>query len=143
MNVVSAWYQVSEQKGELIRSSTDAYRLLEPLFNPLQEEFYVLPMVGQECVAHRLFIGGVCASNVDLKSLFRFLLNNYPNATSFLIAHNHPSGCNDPSDNDLAITKSIKEAALLLGYQFLDHLVFSNKGYYSFADSNQLTLNGI
>jgi DNA repair protein RadC len=139
MNVVSAWYQVSEQKGELIKSSSDAYhKLLEPLFNPLQEEFYVLPMVGQECVAAKLFIGGLSASSVDLKTMFRYLLNNYPNATSFLIAHNHPSGCIDPSDNDLVITKSIKEAALLLGYQFLDHIVFSNTGYYSFADKNQI-----
>lgn len=139
MNVITAWYQVSERKGELIKSSADAYHLLlEPLFNPLQEEFYILPMVGQECIAEKVFLGGLNAATVDLKTLFRYLLNNYPNATGFLIAHNHPSGNVEPSDNDLLITKSIKEAALLLGYQFLDHIVFANTGYYSFSDKGEI-----
>jgi len=139
MNVVSAWYQVSEQKGELIKSSSDAYhKVLEPLFNPLQEEFYVLPMVGQECVAEKLFVGGLNAATVDPKTLFRYLLNNYPNATSFLIAHNHPSGDINPSDNDREITRMLKKAAVLLGYQFMDHIVFANTGYYSFADKNEI-----
>lgn len=139
MNVVSAWYQVSERKGELIKSSSDAYhKVLEPLFNPLQEEFYVLPMVGQECVAEKLFVGGLGASTVDMKTLFRYLLSNYPNASSFLVAHNHPSGDVEPSSNDREITHGIHKAAVLLGYQFMDHIVFANTGYYSFADKGEI-----
>lgn len=139
MNVITAWYQVSERQGELIQSSTDVYtKVLEPLFNPLQEELYILPMVGQECVAERVFVGGLASSIVDLKTIFLYLLNNYPNANSFLVAHNHPSGNVEPSENDKVLTKSLQEAALLLGYQFMDHIIFSNKGYYSFRDRGEI-----
>jgi len=138
MNVVTATYTVAEKPGHRVMSSQDAYELLKPLFNPLQEEFYLLPVVGNECIAEKLFIGGIGAANVDFRVIFHKLLTQYPNCCNFLLAHNHPSGVLDPSPEDKLLTKNIKEVAKLFGYHFLDHIIFANTGYYSFTDQVQL-----
>lgn len=138
MNIVKAKYTVCEKEGHYFKSPADVYEMLKKVFNPLQEEFYILPTVGQETIAHKLFIGGIDAAITDLRVIFHKLLVEYPNCSAFLIAHNHPSGDCDPSGNDVIVTKQIKEAAKLLGYNFLDHIIFSNKGFYSFTDNGIL-----
>lgn len=138
MNIVKAKYTVCEKEGHYFKSPADVYAMLKEEFNPLQEEFYILPTVGQETIAHKLFIGGVQASTVDLRVIFHKLLVEYPNCNAFLIAHNHPSGDVEPSRTDFDLTKLIKEAAKLLGYNFLDHIIFSNKGFYSFNEHDKL-----
>jgi DNA repair protein RadC len=55
-----------------------------------------------------------------------------------ILAHNHPSGNNRPSDADLTITKKIKEGALLLDLFVADHIIVCNQGFYSFADEGML-----
>ena len=55
-----------------------------------------------------------------------------------IVAHNHPNGELNPSNEDIAVTKSIKEAASVLGIGLLDHIIFNNKGYYSFVENNEL-----
>lgn len=52
-------------------------------------------------------------------------------ASSFFIFHNHPSQDVSPSQEDIQITKKIKEAADLIGIVFLDHIIVSNNAYYS------------
>jgi len=138
MNVVKVTYKVSEKPGHRVISSHDAYELLKPLFNPLQEEFYLLPVVGQETIPEKLFVGGLGAANVDMKLIFHKLLTNYPNCGSFVIAHNHPSGQLEPSQEDRLLTKNTKEVAKLFGYHLLDHIIFANTGYHSFADEAEL-----
>ena len=48
-----------------------------------------------------------------------------------IVAHNHPSGDLTPSEADLAVTKRLKESAKILGINFLDHIIFSKRGFYS------------
>lgn len=55
-------------------------------------------------------------------------------AAAIAIAHNHPSGNLEPSDEDKATTDRLVEAGKILGIKVLDHLVFSTKGYYSFLE---------
>ena len=43
-----------------------------------------------------------------------------------------------PSNEDILITKRLKEAATILGLNLLDHIIFNTKGYYSFAEKNEL-----
>jgi len=138
MNVVTATYQVSEKKGHRVVSSQDVYGLLKLLFNPLQEELYLLPVVGNETIPEKLFVGGLGAANVDPKLIFHKLLTSYPNCSNFVLAHNHPSGNVEPSHEDIVLTKNIKEVARLFGYHLLDHIIFANTGYYSFADKGEI-----
>ncbi|MFW7387552.1 JAB domain-containing protein [Vagococcus fluvialis] len=60
------------------------------------------------------------------------------NGSRLLIAHNHPSGCPEPSKQDMLLTKRVKEAGNLLGIELLDHLIISDGTYYSFKEENQL-----
>lgn len=138
MNIVKVQYQVTEQQGYEFYKPQDVYDVLKEHFNPLQEEFYLLPVVGQEFCIERLFVGGLTASSTDLKTIFHLLLTKYPNAPSFIIAHNHPSGLCDPSGADKEITKRIKEVSELIGYSMMDHLIFSNQGFYSFNNEGEL-----
>ena len=138
MNVVELKYRVKEKSGHPFNSPKDVFDTLKRNFNPIQEEFFLLPTVGQEFAVEKIFVGGLDQSTIDLRIIFHKLLVQYPNARAFLIAHNHPSGNIEASREDTIVTTKIREAADLLGYCLLDHIVFSNTGYYSFKDHNLL-----
>ena len=59
-------------------------------------------------------------------------------STSVILAHNHPSGVNEPSDDDLRITTEIRSALLLIDVSLQEHIILSDSNYYSFARNNQL-----
>ena len=74
---------------------------------------------------------------LDLKVVFQYALK--ANASSIILAHNHPSGNLKPSESDLAITKKVEEAARLFDIKLLDHLILSpEERYYSMADEGNL-----
>jgi DNA repair protein RadC len=56
------------------------------------------------------------------------------NCAAVVVAHNHPSGNLEPSDEDTEITKRLSEAAKILGIHLLDHVIISRKGYFSFQE---------
>jgi DNA repair protein RadC len=53
-------------------------------------------------------------------------------SASIMVAHNHPSGEPDPSDEDIKVTKVLFEAGRLLGIDVLDHIIFTAESFYSF-----------
>mgnify|MGYP001302101796 CR=1 FL=1 len=55
-------------------------------------------------------------------------------ATAIVLAHNHPSGTLKPSQDDIKITTKVKKAANSLDIRVLDHLIVTEKSYFSFAD---------
>ena len=69
---------------------------------------------------------------VDMRILFRKALEM--KARSFVIAHNHPSGNIEPSNQDIELTRKIRKAGDTLDIILLDHLVITSHGFYSFAD---------
>jgi DNA repair protein RadC len=54
-------------------------------------------------------------------------------SASIIIAHNHPSGDVDPSTDDVLATRKLQEAGEVLGIPLLDHIIFSETGFYSFT----------
>ena len=54
-------------------------------------------------------------------------------ASSFVLAHNHPSGSLEPSKDDCKISAAIKNAADIMDIKMLDFIIVSSNGYYSFA----------
>ena len=122
-----------------IGSSNDAYKVLKVFLSELRhEEFWVLFLNQSNKIIHKscLSQGGIAQAVVDIRLLFRSALEHV--ATSIIVAHNHPSGSLKPSAEDIKITKEIKEAGNLLKIQLLDHLILSQKSYFSFADENML-----
>lgn len=69
--------------------------------------------------------GTETACSVSIPSIFRFLILS--GGTTFIIAHNHPSGEASPSGDDIALTKRIEEGAKTLGFRLLDHLIIGDK----------------
>jgi len=55
-------------------------------------------------------------------------------ACAVVVAHNHPSGNLEPSDEDVDITKRLRQSGDILGIPVLDHLIFSESGYFSFME---------
>lgn len=122
-----------------ITCSQDIYKLLQPFLSELPtEEFWAVFLNQSNKVIHKTGIscGGIAQAVVDIRVLYKFALEQY--ATSIIVAHNHPSGNLKPSPEDLKLTKDIKAAGELLKIPLLDHLIISQKSYFSFADENLL-----
>ena len=78
-------------------------------------------------------VGTVNASLVSPRELFIEALEH--GAVSIILIHNHPSGDPTPSQNDLLVTKRIKDAGAMIGIELLDHIIIGNNCYISFAES--------
>lgn len=120
-------------------SSAMAYQLFHPVLSFLaHEEFWVAYLNHQNKVItrHCLSKGGIASTTVDLRLLLKKALE--VGATGLLLAHNHPTGNLQPSKADIALTEKINKAAKVIDIQLLDHLIVSEKSYFSFADENIL-----
>lgn len=62
----------------------------------------------------------------------------YLGAYAFVLMHNHPSGYCTASNEDDRVTKHAKEAANLLGFQMLDHIIVGDGVYYSYEENGKL-----
>lgn len=83
-----------------------------------------------------LFKGGINATVVDPRLIFKWGFAYC--ASCLAIGHNHPSNNLLPSQHDKAVTQRIKEAGALLEMPLVDHLILTERGYYSFADEGML-----
>ncbi len=80
-----------------------------------------------------MFVGTLNANLVHPREIFQEALKQ--NAGSIILVHNHPSGNNEPSEDDLEITKRITEAGKVMGIDVLDHIIIAkNKSPFSFKD---------
>ncbi|MDC6404833.1 MULTISPECIES: RadC family protein [Maribacter] len=125
-------------KIEKIGSSQDAFEVLQPIMGELQhEEFWILYLNNSNKILHKaqLSKGGITGTLVDVRLLMRQSLEL--GAVALILAHNHPSGTLKPSQADTEITQKIKNASESLDIRVLDHLIITQKEYFSFAD-NQL-----
>lgn len=122
-----------------ITQSSDLFELFEPALLDLNhEEFWVAFMNGANKVLEtkRLTQGGMKQTVVDVSMLLRMALERSAHAVA--VAHNHPSGENYPSREDLQITQKIKTGCDAIGVRLLDHIIIAGGRYYSFADEGKL-----
>lgn len=103
-----------------------------------QEYFICASLNGAHEVTHTrvVSIGLVNRTMVHPREVFAEPLKD--RAAAIICAHNHPSGNTDPSPEDVEVTEMIREAGRILGIELLDHVIFSAKGYYSFAENKKL-----
>lgn len=69
---------------------------------------------------------------VSPKDIFQFALDK--NAVLMILVHNHPSGDPNPSEDDVNITRRIKNGADLLGLELADHIIIGDNDYFSFRE---------
>jgi DNA repair protein RadC len=75
-------------------------------------------------------IGTLNASLVHPREIFKDAIMH--SAASVVLAHNHPSGDPDPSEDDIKITKKLVESGKILGIEVVDHIIIGKNDYYSF-----------
>ena len=81
--------------------------------------------------------GGLTSTIVDVRVIMQTALVS--NATTILLAHNHPSGNTHPSGQDDSLTRKIKSACELLDIRLLDHIIVTPyESYYSYQDEGRL-----
>lgn len=122
-----------------ITSSRSVFEYVQPLLGDLaHEEFWVLFLNNSNKVikSEQLSKGGITGTIVDVRLAFKQALQL--GAVSIILAHNHPSGTLKPSQADIQLTKKIKTAGESLDIKVLDHLIITEKAYFSFADENML-----
>jgi DNA repair protein RadC len=81
-------------------------------------------------------IGSLTAAVVHPREVFKPAI--LANAASVIVAHNHPSGDPEPSQEDKLLTRKLALAGEALSIQVLDHLVLGQGRYYSFKDAGEL-----
>ncbi|MCU0468360.1 MAG: DNA repair protein RadC [Arcicella sp.] len=122
-----------------ITCSRDAYEVLKPhLLDLPHEEFWILLLnrANQVMKCERISSGGVSGTVADPKMIFKTALENLSSA--IILSHNHPSGNLTPSEADKNLTKRLREAGTYLEIPVLDHVIFTDNGYLSFADEGLL-----
>jgi DNA repair protein RadC len=102
------------------------------------EEFWIAALNSNLNVIEKklLFRGTANSCLIHPRDIIRFVC--LQNATSFVIAHNHPSGDPRPSTHDIAITKRIFHLSRILEIPLMDHIIISDSKYFSFADNGLL-----
>ncbi|GBF18934.1 MULTISPECIES: RadC family protein [Arenibacter] len=127
------------QKITKISSSKNVFELLQPKMGELpHEEFWIVFLNNSNAVlqAGQLSKGGITGTLVDVRLVLKQALEL--GAVGLILAHNHPSGTLRPSEADKQITRKLKVAAEALDIKVLDHIIITQKEYFSFADENIL-----
>ena len=128
-----------QEARKQIKSSKDVYELMVPdLLDQPTEQFWIINLNRSNTIISKKLVslGGVSGTLVDPKVVFKTALESF--ASSIILVHNHPSGNLKASDQDLKITEKLKSAGKLLEISVLDHVIFTDHGYLSFADQSIL-----
>jgi DNA repair protein RadC len=100
----------------------------------LEHELFVALLVDSR---HRLieyvelFRGTIDGAEVHPREVAKAALR--ANAAAVIVAHNHPSGCAEPSAADRAVTAQLKQALALVDVRLLDHFVVAGADVVSMA----------
>ena len=128
------------QPTDLSRSDLIADYLRYELLGEPQEVFAVLCLDSQLRKLHfkKLFFGSVNYCNISINQILRYAISQH--ATHIVIAHNHPQGLAEPSQEDLELTQHILQACHLTEINLLDHLIISREHSFSFAEHDLISM---
>lgn len=145
ITIVSA-LEIGRRKKEIepdklvqISNAKNVYEAIQSHLEDLKhEEFWVLILNRRHQIIKKQLIssGGVSETVADPKIIFHVALQEL--ASSIVLIHNHPSGNLKPSQSDLDLTRKLKKAGQVLDIPIIDHLIYTDNGYFSFADDGLL-----
>jgi DNA repair protein RadC len=118
-----------------LRSPSEVHGLLAPeVRGAAQETFHALLLDGKHRLRRReqVSLGTLNSSLVHPREVFGPALRE--GAAALIVAHNHPSGDPEPSDEDLAVTRRLVEAGRILGVPLLDHVVIGERSFVSIRE---------
>jgi len=115
----------------LINSSKDVFILLNEYIYKKQEHFLLLTLNARNQLISKkvITIGTLESSLFHPREIFAESISD--RASKIIVAHNHPSGNLEPSQNDILMTRKIREAGEVLGIDLVDSVIISEEGYKS------------
>ena len=133
---LSRRYLIKQSKK--ITSAKDVYDELREYHNKQQEYFLCLYLDGANHLIQTkvITIGILNQSLVHPREVFSYAIEK--RCASIIVAHNHPSGVLEASNEDINVTKRLKESSKILGIELLDHIIIANDGFISLKEDGIL-----
>jgi DNA repair protein RadC len=133
LELANRWDKSSYTRGRVnIRTPEDAYRALKGKSRGEQKEhFWAILLDVRNNIIDTVEIskGSLDTSIVHPRELFKEAIK--ASASSIIVAHNHPSGIPDASQDDIKLSKRLKEAGELVGIEIVDHIILGDGRYIS------------
>jgi DNA repair protein RadC len=113
---------------------------LEDAIDQDKEHFYVMHLDTRSRVklVELVSLGTLTASLAHPRETFRRAVIH--GSANIIVAHNHPSGEVDPSDEDTTATRKLFDAGEVLGIRLLDHLIFAKGKFFSFRENREQSI---
>jgi DNA repair protein RadC len=114
--------------------------LLEDAIGQDKEHYYVMHLDARSRIklVELVSMGTLTSSLVHPRETFRRAV--IAGTASIIVAHNHPSGEVDPSDEDTKVTRALHDAGNILGISLLDHIIFAEGKFFSFKENREHTI---
>ncbi len=128
--------RLQADKRREILSAEDIWNLCADIRDSKKEHFIAFYIDTQNCLIERqiISIGTLNASLVHPREVFEPAVRL--SASSVILAHNHPSGNCEPSQDDVEITKRLTEAGKILGMEIADHVIVAKDKFLNFKEQN-------
>jgi|ERR1700757_995518 len=131
-------------KNIKIIKADDAFEVLKSIRKNLEpfehdkEYLYTIGLTRRNTIKYidLVSIGCLTGTVAEPREIFRMAIHKA--ASSIILSHNHPSGNVEPSNVDIRLTKKIKESGRILNIELIDHIIFCNEEFYSFANEGSL-----
>ncbi len=129
---------LKDKKTKIYLTPKEIWEELKDLRDHKKEHFVVfyLDSRNQEIKREIISVGSLNANLVHPREVFEPAVRHL--AAQVILAHNHPSGDPEPSEDDLEITKQLKESGKILGIEVIDHIIITKTGFLSFKEKNLL-----
>ena len=141
---VGRYYQVKQSEpGKLLRNIEQCGNYLVPYFFGREQEVVFLLCMDAKCKVLSCTMvgeGSVNSANIPIRRVVEMALA--ANATSVVLAHNHPSGLAIPSADDIQTTHRVAMALEAVEITLVDHIVVSGDDYVSIVQSQYYKPNG-
>lgn len=127
---------LKDKKAEIYLTPREIWEELKDLRDHKKEHFVIfyLDSRNQEIKREIISVGSLNANLVHPREVFEPAVRNL--AAQIILAHNHPSGDLEPSEDDLTITKRLVEAGKIMGIEVIDHIIVVKNGFLSFKEKN-------
>jgi len=138
----------SREKAEVLKEklNKEGFKSPEEIYNFLKfsisdfkkEHFYVLTLDIRNRMIdmQEISTGTLSSSLVHPRETYLEAIRKH--SASIVVAHNHPSGDVQPSEDDIKITKRLAEAGKIIGIELIDHIIFTEDKFYSFKEEGTM-----
>lgn len=123
-----------KSRDRFCKPSDIASYFMEEMRNLEQEHLYVvlLDASGRMLYHRSVFVGTIQQSMANPREILRLALRY--DAAHYVVLHNHPSGDPLPSDEDIDMTRNLRQASELIGIPLADHIIIGDNQYVSLRE---------